>query len=129
MVQSNDEYIPGKCNLGLQEIQSRKRKALIGFLISTLTITGLQFFHFHPAWRFIVFFPLSYAILCSFQAQQKFCVAFGIKGIFNFEEMRKSTIIKNTENKKKDNIKAWQIIFKSFFLAFIIVTIYFFLPL
>ena len=43
--------------------------------------------------------------------------------------MRKSTIIENTENKKKDNIKAWQIIFKSFFLAFLIVTIYFFLPL
>ena len=90
---------------------------------------GIAIFSFWFCLEIYRFFPLSYAILCSFQAQQKFCVAFGIKGIFNFEEMRKSTIIENTENKKKDNIKAWQIIFKSFFLAFLIVTIYFFLPL
>ena len=126
---NTNEYIPGQCNLGFEEIRRRKRKAFFGLVITLLSIVGLQLFHISSVYRFLLFIPLSYAIICYYQAQQKFCVVFGMKGIYNFGEIGKSTSITNPKYKNKDYHNARMIILTSLFLALLLVAIYFFLPI
>jgi len=123
-----DEYVPGQCNLGSQEIRMRKRKSVVGLVITVLFVIGLQIFDPPQELRLLLFIPLAYTIICYYQAQQKFCVVFGIRGIFNFEEIGYSTDVIESEDRIKDRNKAWMIIFRSLLLAFIIVALYFFLP-
>ncbi len=127
--QYSNEYIPGQCNLGIDEINSRKWKSLIGLIVSVLYIIMLYLFHVTNEWRLFLFIPLFYSVICYYQAQRKFCVVFGIKGIFNFEKIGKSTNVTNDLFKLQDRRNAWRIIFISFIFTFIIVAVYFFLPL
>ena len=126
---NNNEYIPGQCNIGSKEIERRKRKAILGLAISLLGIALLQYFNSPSAWRFILFLPLFYSIICYYQAQQKFCVVFGIFGIYNFDNIGKTKRVNESNDKKKDSWYAWLIIFKSILFALLIVVIYYFLPL
>ena len=126
---NTNEYVPGKCNLGYEEIDRRKRNAHRGLIITILGIAALQLLNLSSIWRLLLFIPLSYAILCYYQAQQKFCVAFGIFGIYNFLEIGKVTKVSEPEYKIKDKRNAWLIILKSFLLALIIVVVYYFLPI
>ena len=98
----NNDYIPGKCNLGSEEIEMRKRKAKIGLILTLLSIIALQIFHPSPNYKLLIFIPLFYSILCYYQAQQKFCVAFGIIGIYNFGNLGKSKRVIESEFKNKD---------------------------
>ena len=125
----NNDYIPGKCNLGSKEIEMRKRKALGGLILTILSIIAIQIFHLSPKYRLIIFIPLFYSILCYYQAQQKFCVAFGIIGIYNFGNLGKSKRVIESEFKNKDIRNSWLIIFKTLLLSFLIVVIYYFLPI
>ncbi len=125
----NKEYIPGKCNLGTEEIEMRRRKAKIGLMLTLLSIIAIQIFHPSLNYRLLIFIPLFYSILCYYQAQQKFCVAFGIIGIYNFEKLGKSKRVLENEFKNKDIKNSWLIILKSFLLSFLIVAIYYFLPI
>jgi predicted nucleic acid-binding Zn ribbon protein len=124
-----NEYLPGSCNLGIKEIESRKRKALIGLILTILWIVYLQINHFTSEWRLIIFFPLFYSIVCFYQAQQKFCVAFGLLGIFNFGERGNSKSVADELHKKKDRKNAWRIIFLSLIFTLLIVVTYYLLPL
>ena len=125
----NNDYIPGKCNLGSEEIEMRKRKAKIGLILTLLSIIALQIFHPSPNYKLLIFIPLFYSILCYYQAQQKFCVAFGIIGIYNFGNLGKSKRVIESEFKNKDIRNSWLIIFKTLLLSFLIVVIYYFLPI
>lgn len=125
----NNDYIPGKCNLGSEEIKMRKRNAKIGLILTLLSSIALQIFHSSPNYRLLIFIPLFYSILCYYQAQQKFCVAFGIIGIYNFENLGRSKKVIQNEFKNKDIRNSWLIIFKTLFLTFLLVAIYYFLPI
>ncbi len=125
----NNDYIPGKCNLGTEEIEMRSRKAKIGLMLTLLSIIAIQIFHPSLNYRLLIFIPLFYSILCYYQAQQKFCVAFGIIGIYNFETLGKSKRVTQNEFKNQDIKNSWLIILKTFLLSFIIVAIYYFLPI
>lgn len=125
----NNDYISGKCNLGSEEIKMRRRNAKIGLILTLLSILALQIFDPSPNYKLFIFIPLFYSILCYYQAQQKFCVAFGIIGIYNFGNLGKSKRVMQNEYKNKDIKNSWLIILKSFLLSFLLVAIYYFLPI
>ncbi len=128
--QNNDnEYISGQCNIGSKEIERRNRKAILGLVISILGIALLQYFNSSSTWRLILFLPFFYTIICYYQAQHKFCVVFGIFAIYNFDNIGKIKRVNESNDKKKDRLNAWIIIFKSILFALLIVVIYYYLPL
>ena len=123
-----NEYVPGTCNMGEKEIERRKKLVIIGSTFTILSIVILQVFGFPTEWRLIIFFPLSFTILCFQEALQKFCVVFGIKGVFNFKNIRKVIRIEQEDDRKKDRKKGWVIIFTSALIGFVVAMIYFYLP-
>jgi len=124
----NGGYIPGICNLGKKEINKRKVQSIAGLALTILCIITLQFFHFEPVWRLIVFAPLFYSIICFLQAREKFCVVFGIYGVYNFTDERNVVAVEEEEYHTKDRKKAFKIFFTSLAIAIVIVVIYFYLP-
>jgi len=53
-----NQYIPGACNIGIEEIEKRKQMGWAG-LIGAVILYGLfVYFKVPQVWRIAVFFPL-----------------------------------------------------------------------
>lgn len=105
-----EEYIPGACNIGKKEIERRKKATIFSFALCVIFIAFMQWYEVEKIWRLLIIIPAS-SLGVSFQQWYfKFCVAFGIKGVFNFGDIGKTFSIDQKENFRKDRIKAWQMI-------------------
>ena len=122
------EYIPGKCNIGLREI---RRRQLIGGIGLFLTITTIfSFYHQHSSRmaRFGTFLP---ALIMSFgylQARKKFCLAFGLSGLFNFGNLGQSRRVISEVDRETDHRAAVRLILEAIALAAVVTAIVFLLP-
>ena len=78
-------YQPGVCNLGKNEVNKRYIGAIIGFGLTIIVSILLIFFKFFLPYSLIIdFIPLMIGFEGFYQAQNKFCVAFAARGIYNF---------------------------------------------
>ena len=78
-------YQPGVCNLGKNEVNKRWIGAIIGFGLTIIVSIFLIYFKvFMPYSLVIDFIPLMIGFEGLYQAQNKFCVAFAARGIYNF---------------------------------------------
>lgn len=78
------DYRPGTCNIGPDEIARRRRGAWIAGLATVVFYLGLLAIAAPDPVRFIVAVPAASAAVSWLQARERFCVAFGTAGVFNF---------------------------------------------
>ena len=121
-------YIPGTCNLGFEEVEKRRRNIKIGLLTAILGIIFITYFNFSREWRLLIFIPLFYSALCYFQVRKKFCVVYGVLGIFNFGKLGNSQKVIDDESKRLDKKRAIQILFISLSTSLIATVVYYLLP-
>ncbi len=117
-------YIPGTCNIGKEEVQRRKRIMIASLAFSIIFMVTGQLLHFSPALKAVLFLPLATFILCAQQTYRRFCVAFGLKGLFNFEKPGNIHVTRNADHLKKDRALAWQIILISIISALVLTAVY-----
>lgn len=79
-----DGYRPGVCNIGPEEISRRRRGAWIAGLATVVFYLGLLAIAAPDLVRFIIAVPAASAAVSWLQARERFCVAFGMTGVFNF---------------------------------------------
>ena len=77
-------YRPGACNIGAEEIASRRRGGLLG--VGIALVIGLVLVAIGaPSWaRLLVFVPLAGGLISLEQARRHFCVGFAMAGLRNF---------------------------------------------
>ena len=80
-----DQYIPGTCNIGSEEIVLRRRAGHIGLAVTTALAAALLRSDLHPAWRLTLALPAAGAASGYLQARQRFCANFGFRGVYNFD--------------------------------------------
>lgn len=125
---SDNHYIPGACNIGREEIKRRKKATIFSVVLTITVIILLLVFDTNKIWRLTLFIPAA-SLGVSFQQWYfKFCVAFGIKGVFNFGDIGKTFSIKQKENYRKDRMKAWQMITSGMVFGLIVALIFYFMP-
>ncbi len=125
---SDNHYIPGACNIGPEEINRRKKATLFSIVFTITVIVLLFMLDANKIWRLTLFIPAT-SLGVSFQQWYfKFCVAFGIKGVFNFGDIGKTFSIDQKENYRKDRIKAWQMIISGMVFGLILALIFYFMP-
>lgn len=125
---SDNHYIPGACNIGHEEIRRRKKATVFSIVLTITVIVLLFMLDANKTWRLILFIPAT-SLGVSFQQWYfKFCVAFGIKGVFNFGDIGKTFSIDQKENYRKDRIKAWQMIISGMVFGLILALIFYFMP-
>lgn len=104
------EYIPGVCNIGRDEIRMRWMTGWIGLGITVALWLGFILNSSPAAWRLFLFVPAYLSAIGLLQASMHFCVAFGAKGLFNFKpEVGKTESVDQAEFRAKDKAKAIQI--------------------
>jgi hypothetical protein len=77
-------YIPGNCNIGGAEIRRRWYFTIASGIFSVAAFIFLFTEHFSRGARFLIFFPLVVTVIGWQQTQRKFCLAYGLSGVFNF---------------------------------------------
>jgi hypothetical protein len=80
-----DQYVPGTCNIGPQEIALRRRAGHLGLAVTAALATALVRSDLHPAWRLTLVLPAAGAASGYLQAHQRFCANFGFRGVYNFD--------------------------------------------
>lgn len=124
-----NEYIPGTCNIGAAEIKKRK----VGTIISAILMVGVlilfQLMSIDGIWRFFLFFPATLFAINFLQVYFKFCVAFGLKGVFNFGDLGKSNSRVSSEHRRKDRKKSILMIGSGLLFGLAVSILYYFLPI
>ncbi len=110
----HEDYIPGVCNIGPDEIRRRKQAGWFG-LAATFAVWALLLWLDAPTlWRLTLFFPATAAALGFIQARKRFCVYYGFAALFNFGKAGKQkTVEKNEGYRRRDRLQAWKILIAS----------------
>jgi hypothetical protein len=122
------QYIPGSCNIGKGEIRQRQLVALVGLIISIVTLLGLMSINASSQVRLGIFLPLFVASVGFVQSRSKFCLAYGFAGTFNIGKIGDIKKVTNAEDRQADRVTALKILGKSFLLASIATAVVLVLP-
>ena len=75
---------PGVCNIGPAEIRVRQLSALAGIVLAAAFFILLRTLEVSQAFYALEFFPVVLFTTGWNQARSRFCIYFGIRGLFNF---------------------------------------------
>ena len=129
MSETNSGYLPGVCNIGSREIMRRRAvgiAALVFALISGYTLYAADDLTKSARWG--VFFPLFVSAIGFIQARNKFCLAYGLAGTFNFGKIGDMERVFDADSKKSDRRKAVAILIQSAIIAGVTTAIFVSLP-
>jgi hypothetical protein len=125
----SNQYIPGTCNLGKDEIRSRQIVALFGLFLTISSVIGILAADQGRSVRFSIFIPAMISSVGFVQSRSKFCLAYGLAGTFNFERLGKISRVASVEDRRADRKTAITILLKAAALAALITVVFFVLPL
>jgi hypothetical protein len=104
-VGSEADYRPGVCNIGPEEIARRRRGAWVAGLATVVFYLGLLAIGAPDLVRFIVAVPAATAAVSWLQARERFCVAFGSAGTYNFGPVGELERVADAEARRADRRK------------------------
>jgi hypothetical protein len=120
----NSEYIPGVCNIGPPEITKRKQAAWIGLAFTIGLWIVFAILRVPSEWKLLLFLPATMSAIGFLQARMKFCVAFGMIGVFNFSlKVGKTDTVDQAEYRRKDKQKALQLIIYSVLIGIVVAVV------
>ncbi|CAB4776242.1 unannotated protein [freshwater metagenome] len=125
---SDSTYIAGTCNIGEKEIRRRQFVALIGAILSLISLIGFISTDSTRSVRVGIFLPLMIAAVGFVQSRSKFCLAYGFAGTFNFGKLGDLSRVSDPVSKAADRATALRILTKSFLLAAIATAVVVVLP-
>lgn len=106
MSASSAGYRPGECNIGTAEIARRRRSAWAATL-ATLVLWAILLAAGVPHLsRFVVAVPAAAAGVTWLQVRERFCVAFGSAGVFNFGSLGPVQAVGDEADRRADRRKA-----------------------
>ena len=111
------DYVAGSCNIGPSEIHRRYQVAITGGVLYLILGIALIASNQSASIRLIAFAPAMLASVGFIQARNRFCFAYGLMGVFNFDKAGDVKKIKDPVALKADRVTAIKIIAKSALLA------------
>ena len=122
------EYIPGVCNIGVREIRRRQLVGGIGLFLTITTVFGFYHQHSSQIARLGTFLPALVMSIGYLQARKKFCLGFGISGLFNFGSLGNAKRVISEADRKIDREAAIKLFFQASLIAAAITAFVFLLP-
>jgi hypothetical protein len=124
----NNQYIPGVCNIGKEEIKRRKVSAFVTLTVTIILILILLLMPVNRYWRLVLFLPITSLAVGLQQWYFHFCVLFGIKGVFNFGNLGKTDSVEQANFRKKDRAKAQRMIIIGIAFGIFATLIFYYFP-
>jgi len=125
---STDDYAPGACNIGPDEIARRRRSGRLGLAATVLVAVTAVALGAPPVARLVVFAPAFVAALGYLQARERFCVAFGAAGVANFESVGSSRAIVDADARRADRRRAIRLTARAAAIATAVTLVFALLP-
>jgi len=113
-------YQSGVCNIGPSEIAQRKKVAMAGFISAAIFGVLVSLSGSHSPVRFAIFLPLLIGSIGLIQARKKFCLAFGLLGVYNFGIVGRQERVVDEFARAADRKVANKIILQSLALAVVL---------
>ena len=110
ITKKQNNYIPGTCNIGFEESESRKTFGLTWLIVSTAILASIIFLKLPNYYAIALSIPIFFSSIGLLQSQQKFCAYYGLHGRYNFEKLGNALKVQEEKLKKKDKEKAVQLI-------------------
>ncbi len=107
------DYLAGSCNIGPSEIHRRYQVAITGGVLYLILGIFLVVSDQPTSARLITFAPAMLASVGFIQARNRFCFAYGLMGVFNFDSAGDVKKVKDPAALKADRAQALKIVFKS----------------
>ena len=126
---SSSSYVAGSCNIGKGEVRRRQIVALIGLALSILTLLGFIATSAPAPARISIFVPFAVMFIGWVQSRNKFCLAYGFMGTFNFGKLGDISRVADKASKAADRKTAITILAKALLYAAIATAIVAVLPL
>ena len=123
------DYIPGTCNIGGDELRSRRIVAAIGFVLSLSALSALITTDASQSARIGIFIPLLVMSVGWVQSRKKFCLAYGFAGTFNFGKLGHLSRVADPIARAADRRQAIMIFAQSALYAAILTALVVALPL
>jgi hypothetical protein len=111
------DYVAGSCNIGPSEIHRRYQVSITGGALYAVLSIFLIASNQATSTRLIAFAPAMLASVGFIQARNRFCFAYGLMGVFNFDTAGDVKKVKDPAALKADRTNALKIILKSLLLA------------
>ena len=105
-----DDYESGVCNIGPDEIAHRLTLAHVGLLITFGYLALLLITDVPLLARFSVALPAWGTAVAYLQAWRRFCVAFGVLGVFNFGRVGSRDRVEDASARARDRRRALEIV-------------------
>lgn len=123
------EYQAGSCNIGPAEIRQRQVVALVGAVLTAISMAGLISADSPRTARLSLFIPLLVTSIGWVQSRKKFCLAYGFMGTFNLGRLGKISKVADPADRARDRKTALEILGQSIGIALIATLIAVGLPL
>ena len=117
MADQSSAYVAGSCNIGPSEIHRRYQVAITGGVLYTILAIALIATNQGSTTRLVAFAPAMLASVGFIQARARFCFAYGLMGVFNFDTAGDVKKVKDPAALKADRAAALKIVLKSLLLA------------
>ncbi|MCW5714804.1 MAG: hypothetical protein KIT43_09865 [Bauldia sp.] len=104
------EYTPGVCNIGTDEIRQRRRLGYAGAAFTIVAVAVMLAIGVAPFWFLLLFFPAFGTAIALVQSAARFCVHFGLAGLFNFGATGTTETVGAVAARQADRARAWQIL-------------------
>lgn len=117
-----EKYVPGVCNIGPKERQSRLMSGIIGFVLGGIIMIIILILRLNPLLLLISWGLFFAGFIGYYQYKFHFCAQYGIRGVFNINNsIGNITTIENREFLIQDRQKAIRIIIYSFVSASVVI--------
>lgn len=122
-MEMQNQYIPGVCNIGNEEIKKRKQAGWTGLVLTVVLWALFVWTEVPSLWRLTLFLPAMMSATGFFQAYSHFCVYFGFANLFNFGNVGTTDSVEQAEFRAKDKKKAWNILLSSILVGIVVALI------
>lgn len=100
-------YTPGVCNINDAEVSFRKQAGYFFGIMSVILVILLLAFSAHPAFGFLVAFPLAIATVQYLQVRNRFCAGYGLRGMYSSgDDYKQVNTIKDVNDRRLDRKKS-----------------------
>jgi len=123
------DYIPGTCNIGGDELRSRRIVAAVGLILSLSTLITFITTGVSQSARIGIFIPLLVMSIGWVQSRKKFCLAYGFAGTFNFGKLGHVSRVADPIARAADRRTALKIVAQSALYAVVLTALVVALPL
>ena len=123
------DYIPGTCNIGGDELRSRRIVAAVGLILSLSALAIFIATDVSQSARLGIFIPLLIMSIGWVQSRKKFCLAYGFAGTFNFGKLGHLSRVSDPIARAADRRTALMIFAQSTLYAAVLTSLVVALPL